>query len=39
MGTQDVITALQIPNTKIVAICDLYKGRKKEAKTKWGSYL
>ena len=27
MGTQDVITALQVPNIKIVAACDLYDGR------------
>src|SRR6476646_5357243 len=36
MGTQDVITALKTPNIKIVAVCDLYDGRLKDAKTKWG---
>lgn len=36
MGTQDVITALQVPGTKLVAACDLYEGRLKEAKTRWG---
>ena len=39
MGTQDVITALKTPNIKIVAVCDLYDGRLKDAKTKWGSDL
>jgi predicted dehydrogenase len=39
MGTQDVITALKTPNIKIVAVCDLYDGRLKDAKTKWGADL
>jgi predicted dehydrogenase len=39
MGTQDVITALKVPNIKIVAACDLYDGRLKDAKTKWGADL
>ena len=39
MGTQDVITALKVPNIKIVAVCDLYEGRLKDAKTKWGNDL
>ena len=39
MGTQDVITALKVPNVKIVAVCDLYEGRLKDAKTKWGNDL
>ncbi len=39
MGTQDVITALKIPNIKLVAVCDLYKGRLKDATTKWGNDL
>jgi predicted dehydrogenase len=37
MGTQDTITALQIPGIKLVAVCDLYDGRLKDAKTKWGN--
>jgi predicted dehydrogenase len=36
MGTEDVKTALQVPGAKLVAACDLYDGRLKEAKTKWG---
>ena len=36
MGTQDVITALQVPGTKLVAVADLYDGRLAEAKTRWG---
>ncbi|CAN5126999.1 hypothetical protein BH11BAC5_BH11BAC5_41920 [soil metagenome] len=39
MGTQDVITALKTPNVKLVAVCDLYKGRLKDATTKWGTDL
>src|SRR3990170_1338811 len=37
MGTQDTITALSVPGTKLVAVCDLYDGRLKEAKTRWGA--
>ena len=36
MGTQDTITALQVPGVKLVAVCDLYDGRLKDAKKKWG---
>ena len=39
MGTQDTITALQVPGSKLVAVCDLYEGRFKEAKTRWGGDL
>ena len=39
MGTQDTITALTVPGTKLVAVCDLYDGRLKDAKTKWGADL
>ena len=34
MGTQDTITALTVPGIKLVAVCDLYDGRLKDAKTK-----
>ena len=34
MGTQDTITALTVPGAKLVAVCDLYDGRLKDAKTK-----
>jgi predicted dehydrogenase len=37
MGTQDATTALKIPGIKLVAVCDLYDGRLKDAKTKWGA--
>ena len=37
MGTSDANTALQIPGVKLVAVCDLYDGRLKDAKTKWGA--
>jgi predicted dehydrogenase len=39
MGTQDTITALSVPGTKLVAVCDLYDGRLKDAKNKWGADL
>lgn len=37
MGVQDTITALMVPGVKLVAVCDLYDGRLKDAKTKWGA--
>ena len=37
MGTQDTIVALQVPGVKLVAVCDLYEGRLKDAKTRWGA--
>ncbi|MEJ7736436.1 MAG: Gfo/Idh/MocA family oxidoreductase [Chitinophagaceae bacterium] len=37
MGVQDTITALMVPGIKLVAVCDLYDGRLKDAKTKWGA--
>src|ERR1700712_1341905 len=37
MGTQDTITALKVPGIKLLAVCDLYDGRLKDAKTKWGA--
>ncbi|MBK7869155.1 MAG: Gfo/Idh/MocA family oxidoreductase [Saprospiraceae bacterium] len=37
MGGEDTRTALSVPGTKLVAVCDLYDGRLKEAKTKWGN--
>jgi predicted dehydrogenase len=39
MGVQDTITALMVPGIKLVAVCDLYDGRLKDAKTKWGADL
>jgi predicted dehydrogenase len=39
MGTQDTLTALKVPGSKLVAVCDLYDGRIKEAKEKWGADL
>lgn len=39
MGTQDTITALMVPGVKLVAVCDLYDGRLKEAKDRWGNHL
>jgi predicted dehydrogenase len=37
MGVQDTTTALKVPGAKLVAVCDLYEGRLKEAKAKWGA--
>ncbi len=39
MGTQDTLTALNVPGIKLVAVCDLYDGRLAEAKQKWGAQL
>src|SRR5438128_1086480 len=39
MGTQDTLTALTTPGIKIVAVCDLYDGRLKDARDKWGKDL
>lgn len=39
MGTSDAETALKVPGTKLVAVCDLYTGRLEEAKARWGSDL
>lgn len=39
MGVQDTITALSVPGVKLIAACDLYDGRLKEAKAKWGNDL
>lgn len=36
MGVEDTKTALSIPGVKLVAVCDLYDGRLKEAKDRWG---
>lgn len=36
MGTQDTITALQVPGSKLVAVCDLYQGRLNDATKRWG---
>lgn len=37
MGVEDTKTALQYPNVKLVAVCDLYDGRIEAAKTLWGN--
>lgn len=39
MGLQDTLTALEVPGVKLVAVCDLYDGRLKEAKTRWGNQI
>jgi predicted dehydrogenase len=39
MGVQDALTALQVPGVRITAVCDLYDGRLKEAKDRWGANL
>ncbi|HVF81500.1 MAG TPA: Gfo/Idh/MocA family oxidoreductase, partial [Flavisolibacter sp.] len=39
MGTQDTLTALQVPGIKLVAVCDLYDGRLRDAKKRWGADL
>ncbi len=39
MGTEDMKTALQHPDTSITAVCDLYQGRINSAKERWGKDL
>jgi predicted dehydrogenase len=39
MGSEDTVTALSHENVRLVAVCDLYKGRLASAKEKWGSEL
>jgi len=39
MGTQDTLSALQHQNVKLVAVCDLYKGRLEAAAKRWGNHL
>ncbi|MCB9351115.1 MAG: Gfo/Idh/MocA family oxidoreductase [Lewinellaceae bacterium] len=39
MGTEDTKTCLQHEGTKLVAACDLYKGRLAAAKERWGDDL
>lgn len=39
MGTEDATTALSHEGIKLVAVCDLYKGRLAQAQKKWGSDL
>jgi len=36
MGSQDTATCLMHEGVKLVAVCDLYQGRLKSAKEKWG---
>ncbi len=37
MGTADTNTAITVPGVKLVAACDLYDGRLRDAKKKWGN--
>ncbi len=39
MGTEDTNTALLHEDIKLVAVCDLYEGRRKDAQKKWGAGL
>jgi predicted dehydrogenase len=39
MGSEDTVTALSHENVKLVAVCDLYKGRLAQAQTRWGNHL
>lgn len=38
-GTGDTQAALSVPGTKLVAVCDLYDARLKEAQKRWGDQL
>lgn len=39
MGTEDATTALSHEGVKMVAVCDLYKGRLAQANERWGGNL
>lgn len=39
MGSGDTRTALSLPNTALVAACDIYDGRLRRAKENWGDHL
>lgn len=39
MGVEDTKTALKIPGVELVAVCDLYDGRLKAAKDRWGKSI
>lgn len=39
MGQGDLRSALQIPGTEVVAVCDLYTGRLERSKEVWGKHL
>lgn len=39
MGQGDMMTALRLPGTSIVAACDLYKSRLERCKERWGQDL
>ena len=39
MGTSDTNTALRVEGTQLVAVCDLYDARLKQAKDTWGNDL
>jgi predicted dehydrogenase len=39
IGHFDMDTALQVPGTELVAVCDLYKGRLDFAREKWGNKM
>lgn len=39
IGHYDVDTALKVPGTELVAVCDLYDGRLEYAREKWGNNI
>lgn len=39
MGTSDTNTALSVPGTRLVAVCDLYDARLDQARKQWGEHL
>lgn len=38
-GQQDCASALEVPNTRLVAVADCYDGRLKHAREKWGGQI
>lgn len=39
MGTADTNSARSVPGVELVAVCDLYEGRRKRAKEVWGDHI
>lgn len=39
IGHYDIDTALKVPGTELVAVCDLYDGRLEYAREKWGASM
>lgn len=39
MGTANINTALRVPGVELVAVCDIFNARLKEARQQWGDHI